>query len=297
MGCSLRRVACIGMATLDTILYKETLSTEQEAVNVLDRHYATVGGKGLITAMALQYCSVEPILVSMVGRESKIRQACVGRIPTAALIPILIRDHRTWIIVDRRQAPVTYVGLGEFRQEALDSYTSSVIAAVDVSDMVYLSTENRWLIGTVLAHLEYNRLPLITNLCLPLLQTLGKRQVIQDLVTRSRVLLMNQIESRYALKMLGTSSGRSVRSPTLCEIVITQGDGGGRFSQYPFGSWSSYEAIRPSAVRCAVGAGDTFNGAYVARRFGSDYGMEESCLAAAELAALKVAQEGTSLAW
>jgi len=285
------------MATLDTILHKESLSSTPESVNVLENYYEAVGGKGLIAAMALQYSSAQSILISMVAARSKIRGACAGRIPESSLIPVLTRDHRTWITIDGSQRSVTYVGLGKIRRESLDSHRDDILAAVDACDVVYLSTEDRWLIGTVLAHLAHTEVPLVTNLCLPLLQVLGNRVAVRDVIARSAVLLMNEFESQYALKTLGVDSWHSAISPMLREVVVTRGGDGGVYSHYPFDSWSAYEAVQPSIVRCAVGAGDTFNGAYVARRFGAGDGVLDSCLAAADLAALKVAQEGTSLVW
>src|SRR5262249_42139091 len=224
------------MSTIDTILYRERFSVAPESVNILDNYFQAIGGKGLIAAMALQYCSVSPTLISMVAPHSEIFQACAERISTAALIPVLTRDHRTWITVDGSQRSVTHVGLGAIQQGSPASHRNEIVAAaIDGSDIVYLSTEDQWLIGPALTYLAQAGLPLITNLCLPLLQTLGNPRAIQQVIARSTVLLMNQAESHYALKVLGVDSWRSVKSPTLHEIVVTCGSDGGTYSQYPFG--------------------------------------------------------------
>ncbi len=295
MGHSVDRIACIGMATYDTILLKQRISAEAESVNVLDHYFETVGGKGLIAATALRYCSAQPVMLSMVAPESAISRTCATWLPSARLLPVLDHDHRTWITVNEKQETVTYVGLGKVWREVLGKYTDIVISVLGSSDMVYLSTEDIWLIGTVLRHIADNKLPLVTNLCHPLMQTLESSQAIRGVVSRSTVLLMNERESNHALRTLDARNWASVVAPTLREVIITRGSEGGVYSERPFDSWFSYRPVRPTQVKCIVGAGDTFNGAYVAQRFGNGYSMPRSCQGAAELVALKIAQESTSL--
>jgi sugar/nucleoside kinase (ribokinase family) len=79
------------------------------------------------------------------------------------------------------------------------------------------------------------------------------------------------------------------------EVIVTRGDKGGLLSTRPFHFWDKYEASIPEKVKCVVGAGDTFNGAYLKARFVQGLSPESSCNYASQVAGKRVSTELSAL--
>lgn len=290
-------VACIGMSTLDTVLRNDRFRYMPEHVNVVTSCTESLGGKGLVAALALIYRQVPTRLVSLVGRDSAIPAACGHRISPESLLPTLDQDSRTWLMIDDAQQVVTCVAVGR-RTSALSEVHRAIIAdVIDAADVVYLSTEDNEVLDVSITHLRATDTLLATNLCMPLINMLHSAARVSALLQRTKILLLNERESAIALKMLGVPTWGDLRGTRLSEIVITGGSAGGSYAQYPFASWQTYSAVPVELVGCVAGAGDTFNGAYLAARAWQRLPMADSCWAAAQLSAVKVSQHGTGLAW
>jgi sugar/nucleoside kinase (ribokinase family) len=152
-----------------------------------------------------------------------------------------------------------------------------------------VTAEDRDVLNAAAGLLKHSPLPIITNACIPLMQILADKQdTLTTLLENTAALLVNESEWTTLLQLPQIADGALQRLPLLQEVVVTEGELGGRFAQRPFHEWNRYAGERVTAL-CTLGAGDTFNGAYIAERWIRAAPLDDACERAAATAARKVA--------
>jgi sugar/nucleoside kinase (ribokinase family) len=202
--------------------------------------------------------------------------------------PWLSLTSRTWITISRDQQIHTVVQLGKlFKQTGLDPIVQTFADQVDI---LYLSCEDQAILRAVINSRVSLKIPVVTNISVALMLTLASdgSDILGDLIDESYVLLMNAFESEAILSKLGRRSWFDVLGPNPKEIVITNGSGGGIAASTADGVWLSFESEPASKTECVVGAGDTFNGAFLKARFVERLDLGRSCQFAASVAAKKI---------
>jgi len=291
-------VGCVGTASLDTLLFCEQLPTGgHDTVTVLDDIVITIGGKGLVSALAMHDAGVAALPFAGVGTNSTIAPMLPSDLDSRFVLPVQASDDRIWLIVSGAHEVATLVAVEAFRSRDTPAHASAAEAFVNEIDVVYISVDNPHVVRTVSQLACARDLPIVTNLSLPLLQ-LAQREagdLLPQLIEQSNVVLCNERESQLTLEMLQVRDWHELKSSQLREVIVTKGSEGGRWSERPFTGWTRYPAVRRGPTRCVVGAGDTFNGAYIAARFGSGAETAWSCAQGADAAARKVTYRASSL--
>jgi sugar/nucleoside kinase (ribokinase family) len=209
----------------------------------------------------------------------------------------LVRDSRTWITISQAQKVITFVAREEVPPEQEETALAAVARLVDEVDGLYLTVEDPRILRAALEGARARGLPVALNASIPLLELLlpGHRDLLVDLVATSDVVLCNHREGPRFLAALKVDEWSAAPGPARREVVVTEGEAGGRFREGDLGDWTSFEAVAPESIRCVVGAGDTFNGGYLVARWGGGATVAQSCRRGAELAARKVAVRSSML--
>ena len=290
------RFGCLGMATLDTLLFCKEPRFGHDAVNVIEDIVVSPGGKGLVTAVAIERSGGTAVPFALTGCNSEVADMLPTTIDSGYLRRLLDSDSRVWATVSADHEVVTFVAVGVPQADEKQLGTEAR-AFVDDVDALYLTVEEPALLGPAAQRARDTGRPLAINLSRSLLGLLHRTQpgLLGKLVSSSNILLCNEAESKQTLAMLHAADWSRVEAPRLQEVVITAGASGGRVSAPPFTGWHYYDAAQAVAVRCVVGAGDTFNGAYLVARISDGASMLKSCQLGAQAAARKVAYRGSSL--
>lgn len=286
------RIGVLGMATVDTILHTPDPDFEHEGVTLLERAASGIGGKGLVAAIAAHHGGSEILPCALVGRRSTIEPAVSPIFDSRFLFPALDQDHRIWLVTSDGQEVVTFAYLGRSDPGFLTTMRKSAESFVDQVDLLYLSMEHPLLVNAAVERAAARNIPLVANLCSPLLTQLGSE--LDQIIRASHIILCNEHEERLAFRELGVKNWSSVEAEALTQVVVTAGAKGGTWSTAPFKQWTGYEGF-PADVVCVVGAGDTFNGQYLSSVFTHGHKPAEACISAAELAAKKVSVFSSSL--
>ncbi len=291
--CRAMRLGCLGMATQDTLLFTGEASFEEESVTHVDAVVPSTGGKGLVAAIAMRYARADVMPFALVGRDSDLARSFTGRVDTSNLLPVLDQDNRTWITIAEGHRMITMVKLGKVVDKAgaiaqVGDFARSV-------DLLYITAEDPALIEVAFGVAAERRVPIALNPSLPMLKLLAGAapDLLSKMVDSAVVVLCNDWEAPLLLKALGVGDWAELGGHA--EVIVTSGGAGGRYASPPYSSWRTFEAKPVERVRCVVGAGDTFAGAYLKARFVDGEGISASCDRGAELAALKVAYKGSAL--
>jgi len=289
------RIGCVGMATLDTLLFVPDQELVHDTVLPVDVAVRCPGGKGMVTAAAVLEQGGEVVPFSLLGEDSELAELLsdgLGRVYQLQLLP---NDSRTWISVSHAQKVVTFVSRADLppRQErvALEAVTTMV----EEVDVLYLTVEDPKILAAALKAARASDIPVALNASVPLLGLLhsAHRPLLADLIARSSLIFCNHMEDRRVLRALGINRWSDAPEPDKREVVVTEGPAGGRVSTAASDDWIRFESSPAESVRCVVGAGDTFNGAYITARWAIGSPPAESCRRGAELAARKVALRGS----
>jgi sugar/nucleoside kinase (ribokinase family) len=290
------RIGCVGMASVDTALLSESRpSFGHESVTIVERVVVSAGGKGIVAAIAMDYEDQQVAPLALIGHDSRLPDMLPRSVGRGWLLRALEEDSRIWLSVSSTQHVVAWIALGHRRMDdtalvaAAEAYAASV-------DALYLAFDARQLLRAALSAAKRQAKPIAANISRPLIEALAceDRDLLRELVASAKLLLCNEDECARALRELGASGWNEVVGSST-EVVVTEGEAGGTFSVTPFDSWGRYEAVRPSRVRSVVGAGDTFNGAFLAARWGRGLSLEDSCQRAAVAAAECVATATSTL--
>jgi sugar/nucleoside kinase (ribokinase family) len=282
------------MATQDTLLFASQAVFEEEAVTHIDEVVVSKGGKGLVAAIAMRKSGADVLPFALVGPRSSLPSQFGDVLDVTHLHEMLDRDSRTWISISGGDKMITFVALGSM--STLDGLAARVDQFVAGVDLLYVTAEHPALLRAVYERAASHDVQIALNPSLPMLDLLADTdpELLPALISRSSTILCNDWEAPKLLAAVGADRWSELGLPASAEAVVTSGAAGGSYAETPFELWSRFEAT-PAEVRCVVGAGDTFNGAYLTARFNDGCSMEESCRRAADLAALKVAYRGSAL--
>lgn len=289
------RIGCIGMTTIDTLLFTPQLPTFADEACHVDA-VVCLGGKGMVTAQVLSALGTDVVVCTLIGGEQRDYAEVCSYLPstfeTRFLLPWLVRNNRTWIAVSADQTSWTLVNVSPTRSTLRSSRIRRTIESLfQRSNVVYVAMEHMDLLKQVVHQGRHVQHRIVTNISVPLLDAIRAEGsgMLFDLVTVSSAIMMNDVECSQALDQLGIPSWENVQSDRLQEIIITKGEKGGVMSSRPFTDWQTFEAYAPSQIACCIGAGDTFNGAFMVSHFVNGAGLTESCQYAAMIAAKKIA--------
>ncbi len=289
------RVGCLGMATLDTLLFTPVHWLEHDAVTPIEEVVLSAGGKGIVSADAVGRAGLTAVPYALIGTSSELAPK-LDSLDRRYLIPALAEDNRTWITISEAQRVVTFVSHGRLLDDRASAAVERLDALLDEIDALYVTVEHPTLLQAAVSEATSRRLPVILNPSVPMIDRLHKedRDLFSELVMGSSTIVCNDWEAPRALRLLGVKTWEEIGESRLEEVVITSGAAGGRFSERPFERWERFEATPVQQLECVVGAGDTFTGAYLASRL-MGRSMLESCRRGADLAALKVEHRGSML--
>ncbi len=289
------RIGCLGMATLDTLLFTPKVAFADETVTPVEEAVLSTGGKGMVTAIAMAESGADVVPLALLGRDSRLAELLPAGIEDRYLLPRLTADNRTWITVSEGHKVVTFISRGTL--EGASQIAAAVESFVSELDALYLTIEEVAVLRAALDATAGLDIPIAINASLPLLDALGDEHValLAELVGRSRIILCNDWEAPHLLRTLGVGGWSDLDSGILEEVVVTAGPAGGQYALPPFREWERFEATPVSDLRCVVGAGDTFSGGYLTARLVAGATPAESCRRGADLAALKVAHRGSVL--
>ena len=282
------------MTTVDTILIAEQMSSGADTVDLIARVIRGSGGKGLIAAAALAACDVDVQLLSLVS--SDYAPPVHPRLDLLHLMPLRQRMVSTWIVIDAAHSVShTYVDLGETGRSDRALTETAVRSFIEGVGVLYVTAETGGLLKHAARTLKLIARPAIVNLCTPLLQILSDYPgTLLDLISSTSAVIANETEWRMFQRALDETSTSWRSFPGLKDVIVTAGARGGRFTEAPFDTWDTYDAV-PCVPRCVVGAGDTFNGAYVAARWVNGSSLAEACRSAATIASRKVSTDAIHL--
>jgi len=289
------KIGCLGMATLDTLLFTGQPVYDHEAVTPVDEDVISGGGKGIVCAIAMQRAGALVSSFALVGTNSELAGHLPATLDRQYLLPLLDTDNKTWIMVSAAHKVVTFVarGLVRDRGRALEA-VSEFVANVDA---LYVTIENSAVLRRALQVAAEREIAVALNPSLPFVEAIHHEDpdLLSTAVSQSSLILCNDWEAPRFLRSAGVYSWDQLEAPQLEEVVVTGGAAGGKFSNAPFKDWEEYAATPVREVRCVVGAGDTFNGAYLTARLVHGLSPEDACRQAADLAAIKVAQKSSAL--
>lgn len=288
----------LGVAARDNLLFSKRFATAAESggsdqLTLVESAVTCLGGKGLVFARSLVSLGGEPHLVTLIDRGAAIEGLVEGALTLASCPPWLSEPHEIWTVMSPAgQGTSAFVRLedGAVHEAA---YVSQFRKALLGSAFVYITYDQPALLRGALGPLREaaaRGLRVALNLCAPLTLRCADDDpdLLIELVLSADLLILNRDESDLALEMLKLDGWGSLESERLGEIVITDSVMGGRFALSPFDNWTSYAAVSADGVNCVVGAGDTFNAAYLLSRWGRGLDALSACAFAAEVAGAKV---------
>lgn len=287
------------MTTLDNLLLVRDIPKAHDSLEHVSIYKYCLGGKGMITALTLFHLGCDVSTYSLVGTDTVVKDYLPSKFNKDFLCPYLSEDNKTWILVSTQQEVVTLVKPsplveGPLKEEAfkkLNRFMSNI-------DILYISTEYIPLIRKAIELAKKREVLIVSNLNTPFLfdpEVSNGKTFFSSIVEASHTVILNRLEERQLFTKTRFSNWTGVSSQQLEEVIVTNAEEGGAFSSSPFNQWFSYEPVVPDIVLCSVGAGDTFNGAFLYARFIKKLSLQESCDFAADLAAKKLATFASSI--
>jgi sugar/nucleoside kinase (ribokinase family) len=293
-------IGCVGMTTIDTLLCVNQLPDSHDDIQLLSSGWVCLGGKGMITALTLFELGCNVKLFTLTGERSSRQDELISLIPAAFIMdyvkPWLNKTSRVWLTISNEQKVHTIVEVGRLDRSWHEDMHQSVEGFLQSVDVLYLSCEDPTVIRCVLHAANLRSIPLIANLSLALLITLadGGEDILRTIVQTAHSLLMNESESRALLDLLQCETWFGMSDSGPQEVIITRGSSGGIMATRTNQDWVAFESEPVLHAQCAVGAGDTFNGAFIKARFVDGADLHRSCRYAASVAANKVQVQGSS---
>ena len=282
------------MASIDTALVVADPSYEHDAVLMVSDVVVSLGGKGLIAALAIANEGVSLAPLAQVGTESRIVELLPSGLKRDWLIPTQTRDSRIWLTMGGADRVTAWVAAGR-RVENDPGLGAVARRYVDTIDALYLAFESLSLVHAAFLAATASSKPTAINLSTPLLDAIGAHDpsLLTVLAAGADLVICNESESKTALKMLGCDAWSEIIKQDTA-VVVTEGAAGGRFTASRGATWSRYAAVAPRELRSVVGAGDTFTGALIANYWGKGLSLAASCDRGAKLASLSLTWPGSS---
>jgi len=282
------------MTAVDTLIFTSRLPLANEDLCHVADLKVSLGGKGMVTALALFSLGCKVSVFTLVGEQAiyqdEVRKLLPRGFDTSNICPWLKRNNRTWIAISSSQEVYTFVDLGPVNEVPHNLVKSRVEDFVGNVDVLYISTECPSVLYKAIEIVKNLGCTVVSNLNAALITDPSDsgNSLLKSLIAVSHTIIMNEAESLEVLSRLGIADWSHISSGLLREVLVTHADKGGILSCYPFTEWETYDSWSAAQVRCAVGAGDTFNGAYVKARFIDGASLKKSCEYAAKIAAQKV---------
>lgn len=295
-----RTIGVVGTVVLDHLMYVEDFAggsslLVDDGVSRVSHVEDVLGGKGMVCARAMlhQGAQVLPLfgldtqnILASMWPEGMSQDTCDAAQDAA---------HEAWIVVRDARGLHTFISLASVskRSPKLDPFLAAI-------DYLYISYEDVSILKRLLADLGRpgcRPSVLALNATAPLILELTEKwpEGLLKLLEHATVVLLNEGEERLLFEALGANSWNQVVGPDDREVVVTQGAAGGRWLAPGSGDWRRFNANVVAMPVCLVGAGDTFNGAYLVARWLDAKDIGESCAEAATLAALKIRTRSSSL--
>jgi len=290
------RVGCVGMSSIDTALFVPAdLTHEAESVHMVDDVAVSLGGKGLIAAIAMSHEGVNIAPLALVGHNSRIPPSIPDAISTDWLVPAQTDDSQIWLTIGDSHRVAAFVATGHcsLSDAELDALGAKYAQSVDA---LYLSFEAVPLLRGAFTAAISREIPVAVNLSRPLIDTLVARDrgLLHELVAEADLILCNADESTRVLHALTVPTWSDVVGRNT-SLVITEGDAGGMVHTPSDSEWKRYKPVKASMVKSVVGAGDTFNGALLAAHWTQGLSIIESCKPAAALASVCLGLPSSSI--
>jgi sugar/nucleoside kinase (ribokinase family) len=284
------------MGSIDTALFVADPSYEHDAVMIVDDVVVSLGGKGLIAAVAMLHEGADVAPLALIGRDSAVAELIPGDLKDTWLHRGQIEDSRIWLTISGTDHVTAWVSIG--RRSVSDAELRELATAYTQSvDALYLSFETLPLLRFAFQAAEHRDMEIAVNLSRPLIDTLLRDEptLLPNLVSRAHFILCNADESARVLRALAAPDwGALVGRQT--SVVVTEGASGGIFAPAPLRDWRRYPAVAPTVVRSVVGAGDTFNGALLAAVWTHGLALPQACERAAALASVCTSLTSSSIA-
>lgn len=169
------RIGCLGMATLDTLLFTPKVAFADETVTPVEEAVLSTGGKGMVTAIAMAESGADVVPLALLGRDSRLAELLPAGIEDRYLLPRLTADNRTWITVSEGHKVVTFISRGTL--EGASQIAAAVESFVSELDALYLTIEEVAVLRAALDATAGLDIPIAINASLPLLDALGDEHV------------------------------------------------------------------------------------------------------------------------
>jgi sugar/nucleoside kinase (ribokinase family) len=280
------------MATRDTLLRTRRPVFAHDAVTLVDDVTVSVGGKGLIAAIAAHHAGARVLPMALVGRASRLRAEVAPLLDARYLLEELDDDHGTWIVASETDEVVTFVRCIPPAGDAIGRLADAARSFVERIDVLYVSVEHPLLVRHALEPAVARGVRVVANLCTPLIDQIG--ELLPYIAQSSDAVLCNRAEAERALDALGARNWSDVASRRLALVVVTAGAEGGRYAEAPFTQWTPFASAAAAHVS-SVGAGDTFNGQFIVSRFVDGASLDAACAGAADRAAQVIARAESTL--
>jgi sugar/nucleoside kinase (ribokinase family) len=267
-----------------------------ESVNHVSGVVRAIGGKGWITASTIAWLGSSPTLFALVGEDSRIAPTLSTSV-RSELQQCLDHDHEIWTVLGGERHRVMYSWFGKASPYRLDAALARLDNVHIQSAVVYIAAEHPAVVATALARARRERRTLVVNLSGALVKLIlpDDASLFTELARSADVLLLNEFESELALRLLGIRSWSELTDSAVREIIVTNGSKGGRYAMRPFRDWAHYDAVPARHMASEIGAGDTFNGAFLVARYVRGETVGDACDFAAGIATACVESPRPSL--
>src|SRR6478735_997545 len=166
------RIGCLGMATLDTLLFVPEGDMVDDGVTPVEEVVRCPGGKGIVAAAAIQQEGGEVVPFSLLGAGSEFADLLPAGLDRRYLLGMLENDSRTWITISHAQKVVTFVAQGRLPGRREESAVEAVSDFVKEVDALYLTIEHPALLRAALREAATSGVPIALNASIPLLEML-----------------------------------------------------------------------------------------------------------------------------
>src|ERR1051326_9014054 len=107
---SAMRIGCIGMTTVDTLMFTDLIPSENEDLGRLQQVYQCLGGKGMVTALTLFALGCDVSLLTLIGNKHEIEGFLPRYFDAGYLLKALVGNNRTWIPISTARSEERRVG-------------------------------------------------------------------------------------------------------------------------------------------------------------------------------------------
>lgn len=269
-----------------------------ELVSLVADVHRGLGGKGFLTVNCLALLGV-PSLFAVPDERDTLRDMWPMHVAQPLKSDSLSALPESWIAVEPGKRP--YVFFKRAVWQIMDAHAQLVSKVVQRSTRLYVTYEEPQVLRQISSSMKSGSLKIpdqiAFNPAAPLLARLPHEApgVLEWLLGRASVLLMNAGEEKLLFEVLQVASWHEIPAAAGAEVVVTLGPGGARFRAAGAPEWRKVQRTAAVASICPVGAGDAFSGAYLAARWELAKGPLEACEIAVAVAGAQVEEAVTAI--